>query len=219
MLLHSWQQPDFDITKQVDHSKSSMGDDEIFAKAYNWLFNLIGTDQIVWSWADPENHVPVHMREQKYWVLDVPESELIYLNTYCWDCVIGDWFWYPLQLNMMSNNNLIEKFIDKWEKERAAYKEQDWLDNVFDKKLKEDTQVLIKGPVKQEWVISCSHISDYDLSLFDDGIINEWCKSEKERDKKLQIYKKCLDSRGIEYTVEIKKKNRLNKYHFCIEWD
>ena len=214
MIIHSWHSPDFNILDSIDHSKTSWSD-ECFTDAYKWLFNLLGTDRIIWGWGDEQSHCPVHGREQKHWILDVPEDNLIYLNTYCWDCVIGKWNWYPPQLNHIDNEKVVDKFIDKWEKERN--KEQDWLENIFTDVNDENAQILIKCPIKPEWIVDCRHISEYELDFWEYEILSCVFDTEDTMNKQELIWKSYLNSRGIVY--DTKKEFKNNQYFIKVTWE
>lgn len=218
LILYTYHDPNFDILSDIDHSKTSMSDN-LFSRAYKWLFNLIGTDQIIWSWTSEKNYeLDPHALEQKLWILDVPEDKLIYINSYCWDCVINKWFWLPERFNVVDDTVDWDKEISDWENERKNFQEQDWLDNIFEKTINENTQVLIKGPIKKEWIIGTKLFSSYNKDFLDREIISEIYEDKVYAERNFQIYIDILDKNNVKYIIEKKCEQSEDGYSIRIKW-
>jgi hypothetical protein len=209
MKLYTHHDPDFDlIGSKVDLKKSvfySNPECPEFKKAYDWLFNLIGTNQVIWCYKEVDFFCWDHGTEEMLWELDVPEEYIACsIHDDVWNSVISNFHYIPDECFTDDDNEV--EIINEWE--ATHNKEQTWRDYIFDSSL--TSQILVRAPIKEEWVVSKYWFSGYDIELDYGNIIRRLYNTNKERDKYLEIYKAFLNGKKTSYKVE------LNDCSFCI---
>lgn len=223
--------PEFDPFGLIDHKFTLMNDSIAnLSPAYRWLFDQLGTDQIIWTYACRDNISCVHGSENKIWHLRVPEKEIItVINDIHWDNVIMG---YPIytdeeyeewEKRISENDDLwLEKFDNFLEQIKNSYggMENNWKKWVFEVDDIRDNQILIPAPLKPEWVVDVIHASDYDLSILESEISSRCFETKKERDHHIEVMKSLLDGAGIEYKEEIKEYPQGSVYPYIarLEW-
>ena len=214
MRLYTHHDPNFNIIdSEIDLNKSlyySEEDWSEFKRAYDWLFEIIGTDQVVWCYPSDDNYDWAHGFEEKLWVLDVPEEYVIgSIDDTVWHHVISDTHYIPEAFYNNIPEDKIDSVIEKWESENKKEKTWEWY--LFDKTFQ--SQTLIRAPVKKEWVVQVHWFCGYETEMIEDGIKTRLFDTNEERDKFVEIYKSFLDSRISNYKIEIADKK------LRIEWN
>lgn len=214
MRLYTHHDPDFNIIDaNIDLNKSLYyGDTECsdFKKAYDWLFSIIKTNQVVWCYPSIDDFDWVHGYEEKLWTLEVPEEYVIGSIDECvWHHVINDCHYIPDEVLDNVPQDETDAVIEAWE--ASNEKEKTWKDYIFDKSF--ESQIIIKSPVKKEWVVETSWFSGYETEMTEDGMKSSCVRSNKDRDRMIEIYKAFLDGRKAQYTLEVKDK------FYCFKWE
>lgn len=221
MILYTSQDPYFDIVNtQVDLSKSPTLEpinelDDIFPKAYSWLFKLLKHDKFIWAYNTQSNLCANHGNEQMRWVLDVPDDECVAINSDVWNCVINGW---PYMEEAWDNSiNLSDDEYDKLEAKYRPIKEKTW-EKIFNiSKNDPSAEILVKSPILEKYVIKKEWISSYDPTIFDYGIVNYSFRDMERLEKFREIYESGLKGRKIDYKVEIKKYEKTG-FGLRINW-
>jgi hypothetical protein len=158
---------DLDLSKSPHYNGNIMSDE--FGKAYDWLFQKLGTEKIIWchSYADFSSHG----QEFKRWELEVPLNEILaILETNTWNCIINDWYPYPVDMwnKWFDESKKLpldkqDKYITDKENEYAAiHDKEEQKDNVFvDKIVDGYHEYLLPSPIKPEWVVGVVHASGW----------------------------------------------------------
>lgn len=208
MILYTSHSVDFDIVNDlVDLNKSPTLEpinerDDIFQKAYEWLFKKLKYDKYIWAYNTFNNVNANHGTELVRWTLDVPIDECIAINSDVWNCVINNWSYIK---ELWDNTTVIsDEEYDKLEMKYLPIKEQTW-ESIFDiPKDSPDAEILIKSPINEKYVINKEWICDYDNEFFDSGIVNSSFKDMK----RLEIYRNIVESglkgRKIDFNTSIK---------------
>ncbi len=213
MILYTHHNPDFNlIGSKIDLNKSfyySDKDMNMFKKAYDWLFKIIKTNQIVWTFPSLEDFCWTHGHEEKLWILDVPQEYIIgSIDMSVWTSVINGWHYIPEEVLENVKDDDIDLLMDEWEKSHD--KETTWKEHLFDNTFK--SQVIIKAPIKEEWVIDTRWFCGYETEKIEHEIQNCQTRSNEERDRMIEIYKAFLKGRKAEYTLEVYNKR------YCFKW-
>lgn len=169
MRVCTLQAPDYDIRRDKrDLRKSNYYNDPAhwrIRSAYDKLHKRLGTDQIIWCYAQRNETLSAERPQTKFWELEVPDDEIItFVDTYVWERVIG-------------NNIIPESLKTRWrDKARETSGDLDWIDQVIKQKQDEFAigypedrlwnlllhrvqekawfDPLIPNPIRTEWVIS-----------------------------------------------------------------
>lgn len=216
MRLYTWQSPDFDIVKDVSDVEKHC--DEMLKDSYQWLFKILDTNEVIWCWSREENHNPPHAQEQVQWTLDVPEEEIITtINSDVWDSVICGYNYIPAQLSWW-----YDLPDDEWEKKEKEWRKlnpmRGW-DNIFNlqtEKQYENAQFLIPSPVKEEWVVSKSHHSGWQIDDIFSGICRRGFYKEKDAYKFREAILSALGD--FPHEEEMKKVKEDYWVWYC-KWD
>jgi hypothetical protein len=217
LKLVTRQSLNFDITKDlVDLNKSeyfSEINDEIFKKAYNWLFKKINHDKFIWCYIDNRDLPKVHGQEFIQWHLEVPLSECVIINSEVWGLLINDFPYFDEVNSSNLSDEEYQKLFDFYNK----IKEKTWDDNIFN--IKDDpyeVEVLIRSPVCEKYVIDKLWCSSYDLDEFKSGIERNFFKTEEKVLKFKEIMESGLKGRKIPFTSTIEKNN--HGFILNMEW-
>lgn len=169
MRLFTWHDPGFDLTStKVDSGRQC----DFLKEAYDWLFKIIGTHDVIWCWSDVDRQFNCHAEEVVLWELEVPEEHIIRkINSTVWTYVVGGWNYLPDELGWWYDLPT-EEFDAKqmqWQKENPW---RGW-DKLFEFKSEDeekDAEYLISSPVKKEWVVNKTWSSSWCLENFEGGI-------------------------------------------------
>ena len=168
MELRSWQTPDFDLTSgKVDHSKSYYYKETPgYSRACLKLWELLGTNQIIWCFTDKDEHRYLGVGANVEWVIDVPRSDIKLIDTCIWEKIIGsNYVPHELELQWRSEARKQSPYDKDRRKviedqKRAEYlapvpEDELWsqlflsIDDVSDKK----TTAIILHPIQKGWVV------------------------------------------------------------------
>lgn len=160
MYLYTCHDLDFNIVKDVSDLKKSYwyGRDIIsMTKAYNYLFNLIGTRQIIWCYGEASSCIYKSKKPYRIWHLDVPKKDVIAIDSTIWDYVINGWRYASDELfdevTRYCNGDVdkASDMIDKMFKNtKQTYKQ---LIKPLKDAVRDTDQFLIPSPVKKHWVL------------------------------------------------------------------
>lgn len=216
MRLYTWQSPDFDIVRDVSDVEKHC--DEMLKDSYQWLFKMLGTNEVIWCWSREENHHPVHALEQVQWTLDVPDEEIVaIINSDVWDMVICEYDYIPAQFSWWYDLS-----DDEWDRRQEEWRKlnpmRGW-DNIFNlqtEKQYEMAQFLIPSPVKEEWVVSTSHHSGWQIDDIFSGICRRVFDTKETAEKFRQSILTAIGDLPHE-EGEIEKRE-YGWYWYC-KWD
>lgn len=219
--------PEFNPLEKLDH-KHTLLNDPVFTHAYKWLFEQIGTDQVVWTYAKPDYVMTSHGYENKLWHLRVPEKEIItVVNDHHWnDVLMGqpsytDEEYAAWEKNVPDDDKQwVEKYDEFLEEIKRNFKgiKNNWKKYVFEIDDIKKHQILIPSPIKPEWVVDCIHSSDYDTELIEQEITSVAFATQKERDHHVLVMRSLLQGARVEYTEEIKDHFR-DDHSYCCRFD
>jgi len=167
--LYTWQDPAFDITNPVDHTKSSLVQEVEFARAYAWLGKQLKTNQLLWCYNGLEQHTLVHGLETVRWTLDVPNNVVLaHLDADVWSQIISE--------ILIIQEHVIEEWTQKhgdsneaWDallaqQDRLEPRDQNWCRNLFVKTANPFTETVIRSPIHPSWIVEKMHASEYCFS-------------------------------------------------------
>jgi len=169
LLLETDHNPEFDLLNQISQPllySTYMSWSDEFVNAYQWLFSVLGTSNIIWCNSHLSKSWEVHKQVFKRWILDVPEDCILAkVDTNIWHYILNNWhysedcdkWWddaeelYPTDDNSqyMHYQNKIKEF------EKTISREIGWL-KVFDppNDLKNGRiEYIIPSPIKKEWLV------------------------------------------------------------------
>ena len=220
--LWSKHEADFDPFGHIDHAYTNASD-EPFDKAYEWLFKELGTDQVIWTYADPESLCFPHGKEFKLWHLRVPEEAIL--------GVLHDVYW-DLLLNM--GICFTDDEYDYWEKNvdskaplddlvelqlrRDGSTDANWRKYVFDCPNILEHQILIPAPLKPEWVVDVTHASAYDRQELEMQLTSTCFDTEEEMLQYKTIIEALLKGSNIQYEVTYCGR-KFQSWYLRIEWE
>jgi hypothetical protein len=168
MKLWSWQTPDFDLTSgKVDHSKSTYYQDiPGYHLACPTLWEILGTNQIVWCYTKQNRHYYSGDDCNVEWILDVPQTNITLIDMCIWEKVIKSgyvpheleqqWFEEALKKAPHDSDRRQEIVGQKKDEYLAPVSEEElWnqlflpIDDVSDRK----TTAIIPHPIQKDWVV------------------------------------------------------------------
>lgn len=166
-ILYTNQPLNFDIVKdKVDLSLSECYTDKdfvYFKKAYDYLYDLIGSRDWIWCNGIVRYNLPVK-EPVKVWELEVPVNKIICINTDIWNCAINDRsynfeIWDFVLHTKFKDKDGEYKFIDDFEE--LVKKHVDVYDTYGGLVVKErdkwddkNCEYLIPSPIKKSWVVN-----------------------------------------------------------------
>jgi hypothetical protein len=94
MILYTKQSLDFNIVK--DKTKLSLSECyndvhcNVFKRAYDYLFSLLGHSN--WIWCSGihvvNDHININTRKYRLWLLEISNDNIICINRAMWDCML-----------------------------------------------------------------------------------------------------------------------------------
>lgn len=166
MKLSSWQEPDFSLTSgRVDHSRSSYYRRMLaIPPAYARLATHVGTDQIIWCYARPDEYRKLPGDTRVEWLLDVPDEKILgIIDSWVWERIIGSKA-YPSALRnrwameaVQGEHDLLAHIrVREDEYLSQPPPEGGWWKALFISDIDTaDSIVLVEHPIAESWVIRC----------------------------------------------------------------
>ncbi len=239
MLLKTFHDPLFDITKNVTSLKKSYHYkiNSSFKNAYTWLYKKIKTDKVIWCYKTSLELDKRHGYECKEWTLNVPDNKIIAgIDIDKWNSVImnrdlvPDYIWckwsdewdllYEKKLvNAKSWNSFEDEKLKKWRKKHGT-KEEGWSKKIPCKTLNDANEFLIPSPIPKKWIVDVKHYSEYDIN-FQDTMGDGLFKTFEDAEKYCVLVKSFLNGKKLPYKLECSRYNtkhmQRNSYHVKIE--
>ena len=153
------------VTQAVDHGKSDYATSvPSYIPATQRLCRLIGTSQFIWCHTVPTSE----HEERDRWILEVPTSEVWFVDGIVWNRLLGIQCALPHVLRIAWMDEAIRKFpddpIQRGRYEEHLYKQfwdqlppsGDWINHLLvEARADEYVSALVPLPVKREWVVHC----------------------------------------------------------------
>jgi hypothetical protein len=137
---------------------------ETFQKAYDYLFDRIGRRDNIWCYGAPiinanKNNKLQSFKNERLWVLDVPDKHIIAIDSDIWDFALNNWYYLKDEVYDALYGHVDEKDEDRIDEALASIYDKDPRKSYKDliKPLKKANQFhdqfLIPSPIKKSWVV------------------------------------------------------------------
>jgi hypothetical protein len=165
MRLWTWQGRGHSlVVGGVDHARSQYADSQPgIGEAYARLAEMVGSEQLIWCYADRSEHLCVDGDTHVRWELLVPDDAILaFVDTYVWNKLLGIRCGLPERARLEHLRRATKCSSTTQEQARRRLEHEFWdaVPGSWDSLLvggREESiagvQVLVRHPVPREWVV------------------------------------------------------------------